>query len=71
MSPVTDNQEAAVYRYILEHGPITVAAIVDGLGMDAALVSAIIARLLDTHFVIVASVNADAEPLYDAAPSVQ
>ena len=68
---MADNQEATVYRYILEHGPTTMAAIVNGLGTDAPLIGEIIARLLDTHFVVVASVDADDEPLYDVAPATR
>ena len=68
---MTANHEAAVYRYILEHGPTTLAAIVRGSGTDTNLVSAIIARLLDTHFVIVAGVSSDDEPLYAVAPATR
>ncbi len=68
---MADNQEAAVYQYILEHGPITVTAIVTGLGKNVAPVGEIIARLLDTHFVIVAGVDTDGEPLYDVAPATR
>ena len=64
---MADDLDARVYRYVAEYGPTTAAVIDHGLGEDAERVSETMARLLDTHFVIVAGVNADDEPLYDVA----
>ncbi len=59
-----DHRDDAVYRYIVTYGPITAATIATGLGQDAPLIAAIIARLLDARFVVVARVNSFDEPLY-------
>jgi hypothetical protein len=62
-----DHRDDAVYRYIVAYGPITAATIATGLGQDAAQIAAIIARLLDARFVVVARVNSFAEPMYATA----
>ncbi len=64
---MADDLEALIYRYLAEYGPSTAAAIIAALGVSSWRVSETMARLLDAHQLMVASVTPDGDPLYDVA----